>query len=161
MTSEQWDAPTRTGTVEVTKEGPSVRILVLTDRAEPTPALLEAIARRAMTDAVQFRVVVLNPARAEVHALHPERHEKAHEAETVLRQALPELERAAGGHVIGSVSVRHDPMDAIEETIFNEPIHEIMLSVPHHELTSRLHQDLPHRLAHFGLPVTVVPRNAP
>jgi hypothetical protein len=138
----------------------AARVLVLTDRAEPTPALMEAIGRRALTDLAQFRVVVLNPARAEIHALHPERHEKAHEAEGVLRRSLPEFERAAGGPVIGSVSVRHDPMDAIEETIFNEPIHEIMLSVPHHELTTRLHQDLPHRLAHFGLPVTVVPRDA-
>ena len=160
MTGQQWDPPTQTRGGVATTTGPSVRILVLTDRAEPTSALLVAIGRRALTDAVQFRLVVLNPARAELHPLHPERHEKAHEAESVLRRVLPEIERAAGGPVIGSVSVRHDPMDAIEETIFSEPIHEIMLSVPHHALSSRLHQDLPHRLAHFGLPVTVVPRDA-
>jgi hypothetical protein len=136
------------------------RILVVTDKAQPTEALLAAIRHRANTGDVQFRLIVLNPAAAEVHLLHPERHDKAREAEQVLLRALPDLETAAGGPVIGSVSVRHDPMDAIEETIFNEPIHEIMLSVPHHELTTRLHQDLPHRLAHFGLPVTVVPRDA-
>ena len=89
--------------------------------------LLEAIALRAQTNDVQFRVVVPNPARAELHLLHPERHDKAHEAELVLRQAQPLLEAAAGGPVIGTVSVRNDPMDAIEETIFSEPIHEIML----------------------------------
>ena len=30
---------------------------------------------------MQFRLVVLNPARAELHLLHPERHDKAAEAE--------------------------------------------------------------------------------
>ena len=136
------------------------RILVVTDTAEPTTALLEAIARRAESGGVQFRVVVPNPARSELHLLHPERHDKAHEAEQVLEKALPGLEIAAGGRVIGSVSVRNDPMDAIEETIFSEPIDEIMLSVVPHGFSTRLHQDLPHRLKHFGLPVTVVPHEA-
>jgi nucleotide-binding universal stress UspA family protein len=135
---------------------PNTRILVVTDHADPSEELLEAIARRAQTGDVQFRVVVPNPARAELHLLHPERHDKAHEAEVVLRQAQPLLERAAGGPVIGTVSVRNDPMDAIEETIFSEPIHEIMLSIAPHGLSSRLHQDLAHRLQHFSLPITVV-----
>lgn len=132
------------------------RILVVTDHAEPSPELLTAIGQRAVTDDAQFRVVVVNPARAEVHLLHPERHDKASEAEGVLLRALPDLESAAGGPVIGSVSVRHDPMDAIEETIFSEPIDEIMVAVPSHHLPTVLHQDLQHRLKHFGLPVTVV-----
>ena len=101
-------------------------------------------------------MVVLNPARAEIHLLHPERHEKAAEAEVSLRRALPRFEEAAGGPVIGSVSVRHDPMDAIEEVTFSEPVDEIVLDVPEHRLATRLHQDLPHRLQHLGLPVTVV-----
>jgi hypothetical protein len=137
------------------------RILVVTDSAEPTAALVEAIRHRAASGDVQFRVVVPNPARAELHLLHPERHDKAHEAEQVLDKALPGLEIAAGGRVIGSVSVRNDPMDAIEETIFNEPVDEIMLSVSQHGFATRLHQDLRHRLEHFGLPVTVVPPGNP
>lgn len=136
------------------------RILVVTDHAEPSPELLTAIGQRAVTDDAQFRVVVVNPARAEVHLLHPERHDKASEAEKVLLRSLPDLESAAGGPVIGSVSVRHDPMDAIEETIFSEPIDEIMVAVPAHHLPTVLHQDLQHRLQHFGLPVTVVKAQA-
>jgi hypothetical protein len=132
------------------------RILVVTDHADPSGALLDAIRHRAETSSVRFRIVVPNPARAELHLLHPERHDKAHEAELVLRQALPLLERAAGGPLIGTVSVRNDPMDAIEETIFSEPIDEIMLAVASHGLARGLHQDLPHRLQHFGLPVTVI-----
>ncbi len=138
----------------------TTRILVVTDTAEPTTALLEAIARRAESGEVQFRVVVPNPARSELHLLHPERHDKAHEAEQVLDKALPGLEIAAGGRVIGSVSVRNDPMDAIEETIFSEPVDQIMLAVAQHGFSTRLHQDLAHRLHHFGLPVTVVPSGA-
>ena len=77
----------------------------------------------------------------------------------MLRRRSPELELAARRPVIGSVSVRHDPMDAIEEILFSEPVDEIMLAVPQHGLSTWLHQDLPHRLAHFGIPVTVLPHD--
>lgn len=132
------------------------RILIVTDHAAPTTELLDAVRRRAVAGDVQFRLIVLNPARAEVHLLHPERHDKATQAEQVLHGALPQLGDAAGGPVIGSVSVRHDPMDAIEETLFDEPIDEIMLALPEHHVSVWLHQDLKHRLKHFGLPVTVL-----
>lgn len=132
------------------------RILVVTDHAEPTDALIAAIRSRVSQSPAQFRVLVPNPARAEVHLLHPERHEQAALAEKVLRNALPVLEEAAGGHVVGSVSVQHDPMDAIENTLAAEPLDEIMLAVTEHGLSVRLHQDLAHRLGHLDLPVTVI-----
>ena len=135
---------------------PTRRILVVTDHTPPSQALRAEIRRRAETGDVQFRLVVLNPARAEVHLLHPERHDKAAEAERALLAMLPELRMEAGAPVIGSVSVRHDPMDAIEETVFSEPIDEILLAVSEGHLAARLHQDLPHRLAHLHLPVTRV-----
>ena len=53
------------------------RVLVVTDKADPTPTLTAAISDRAAAGEVRFRVVVLNPARAELHLLHPERHDKA------------------------------------------------------------------------------------
>ena len=137
-----------------TQSGQAVhRVLVVTDTVEPSPSLLEAIRHRAETHDAQFRLVVLNPAQAEVHLLHPERHDKASAAESVLRAAIPAVEAAADATVIGSVSVRHDPMDAIEETLFNEPVDEIMIDVPGHRLSSLLHQDLAHRLAHYNIPV--------
>jgi hypothetical protein len=143
-----------------TSQERAVRVLVVTDKVAPSAALGEAISTRAEAGDVQFRLVVLNPARAELHLLHPERHEKATEAEEALAQTLPEIERWAGGQVIGSVSVRHDPMDAVEETIFAEPIDEIMLALPPHGVSTWLHQDLEHRLRHFHLPVWVVPPDA-
>jgi hypothetical protein len=139
---------------------PPTRVLVVTDRAEPTPSLMQAMRHRAENDDVQFRVVVPNPARAELHLWHPERHDKAAEAEQVLHEALFVLELVAGGRVLGSVSVRHDPMDAVEDILFSEPIDEILLSVAPHGFSTRLHQDLPHRLKHFGIPVTVVPHDS-
>jgi hypothetical protein len=139
-----------------TVRGSIRRVLVVTDVAEPSPSLTEAIRHRAETHDAQFRLVVLNPARAEMHLLHPERHDKASEAEAVLRVAIPQLERAADAPVIGSVSVRHDPMDAIEETLFNEPVDEILIDVPTHRLSSSLHQDLERRLAHFHIPVVTI-----
>jgi hypothetical protein len=132
------------------------RVLVVTDTAQPSPSLREAIRHRAEDGDVKFRLMVLNPARAELHLLHPERHDKAAEAEITLRSALPQLELAAHAPVIGSVSVRHDPMDAIEEILFSEPVDEIILDVPPHHLSSWLHQDLEHRLAHFHIPVVTI-----
>jgi hypothetical protein len=132
------------------------RVLVVTDAAAPSRSLRDAIRHRAETGDVQFRLIVLNPARAELHLLHPERHDMAAAAEITLRAALPQLELAARAPVIGSVSVRHDPMDAVEETLFSEPVDEILLDVPPHHLSSWLHQDLEHRLAHFKIPVVTI-----
>ena len=133
------------------------RILIVTDVATATPELVAAVCHRRDQGPAQFRVVVPNPARAELHLLHPERHDRAREAEQVLHPAVPVLEAAVGGRVVGSVSVRHDPMDAVEEVLFSEPIDEIMLHAAPHGLSARLHQDLQHRLQHHGLPVLSIP----
>ncbi|MGN6129730.1 MAG: hypothetical protein ACTHOK_05255 [Nocardioidaceae bacterium] len=132
------------------------RVLVVVDRAAATPALLAAIGQRHERGPARFRIVVPNPAAAELHLLHPQRHEKAEEAELALLLILPAIEEVAGGRVLGSVSVRHDPMDAIEEILFSEPVDEIILSVTSHGRGRGLRQDLRHRLRHFGLPITVV-----
>jgi hypothetical protein len=137
---------------------PIRRILVVTDHVNATAELLAEIRRRAESGPSRFRVVVLNPARAEVHLLHPERHEKAAAAEATLHADLPALEDAAGGPVLASVSVRHDPMDAVEEVLFSEPIDEVVLDLPSHTWARVLHQDLPHRLQHHGVAVVTVPR---
>lgn len=137
-------------------ESRPVRILVVSDKTAATPALLDAIRERAAKGPAQFRLLVPNPAHAEAHLLHPDRHDKAAEAERVLRASLPAFEEAAGGHVIGSVSIRHDPYDAIEETMLSEPVDEIILSLAPHEVSRWLHLDLPHRLAHFELPLVTV-----
>jgi hypothetical protein len=145
----------------VVEEGRRQRILVVTDRAEPSPTLLEAIRDRAELGRAQFRLVVVNPSPADLHLFHPERHTRAIEAERILQEAMPDLTDAAGGAVIGSVSVRSDPMDAIEEVLFSEPIDEVLVDVPPHHLASLLHQDLEHRLQHHAVPVAIVHHDPP
>ncbi|MGA8980650.1 MAG: hypothetical protein WB473_16190 [Pedococcus sp.] len=131
------------------------RVLLVTDSASPSPALVRSVASRAAED-VQFRLVVLNPARAELHLLHPERHDKAFEAECILLETLPLLEAAAGGKVIGSVSIRHDPVEAIEEVILSEPVDEILLALPLAAPRSWGHPHLRDRLRRFGVPATTI-----
>lgn len=134
----------------------SIRVLVVTDRSAATPALLDTIRGRAARGPAEFRVLVPNPGRAEWHPMHPERHDKIVEAERVLETALPLVEEAAGHAVEGDVSIRHDPMDAIEETLNSEPFDEIIIATAPHDVERWLHVDLPRRVAHLGLPVTTV-----
>jgi uncharacterized membrane-anchored protein len=138
------------------------RVLVVTDRTAATPELLEAIRERAAREAIHARVLVPNPAPAEWHPTHPERHAKADAARAVLERTLPPIERAVGGSVGGTVSVRHDPMDAIEETLRDEPFDELIIATTPHHIEGWLHVDLPHRATHLGLPViSVLPDGRP
>jgi hypothetical protein len=132
------------------------RVLVVTDRTAATPALLDTIRGRAARGPAEFRILVPNPALAEWNPNHPQRDVKIAEAERVLATALPLVEEAAGHAVQGVVSIRHDPMDAIEETLSDEPFDEIILATAPHDVERWLHIDLPHRVAHLGLPVTTV-----
>jgi hypothetical protein len=132
------------------------RVLVVSDLDAATPALLGAIRRRAWRGPAQFRVLVPNPAPAEWHPFHPERRDKVDQAERALLRALTLVQEVVGAPVRGHVSVRHDPMDAIEELLLEERFDEIILSVRPHGLERRLHLDLARRIEHLGLPVTIV-----
>lgn len=72
----------------------------------------------------------------------------------MLALALPLIEDGAGGAAERSVSYRHDPIDAIEEALRDGDFHEIILSTPPHGVSRWL--DLPHRVAHLGLPLTTI-----
>jgi hypothetical protein len=137
--------------------GRPTRVLVVTDYTDAAPEVLEAMRARAALGPVQFRLLIPNPARAEAHLRHPQRHEKAEAAERVLHACLAAFEAAAGGPVTAAVSIRHDPYDAIEETLLDAPVDEFILAIASSGLSRALHHDLPHRLAHFALPIAVVP----
>jgi hypothetical protein len=47
-------------------------------------------------------------------------------------------------------------MDAIEEALYDGDIDEIILSTLPRSVSIWLHIDLPHRVAHLGLPLTTV-----
>src|SRR3954465_11808121 len=137
------------------------RVLVVTDRTAATPELLEAIRKRVAHGPIHARVLVPNPAPAEWHPRHPERHDKVDEARRVPEAALPPVEEAAGGAVGGYVSIRHDPMDAIEETLHDEPFDELIIATTPHHIEGWLHVDLPHRASHLGRPVTSASPDGP
>lgn len=137
------------------------RVLVVTDRGAATPALLRAVRLRAERPPVEFFVLVPNPAAAEWHPFHPERHDRIRDAERVLMRALVALQDAADAAVRGRVSTRHDAMAAIEELLQEQPFDEIMLSVVPHGVERWLHHDLAHRLRHLPLPLIVVEDDRP
>jgi hypothetical protein len=126
---------------------PTADILVVAHRTAATPSLRDAV-----------HLLVPNPFVADWHPVHPERHEqeKITEAEHTLALALPLLDEAAGSHVDGSLSTRHDPMDAIEEALHDGDYDEIILSTLPSAVSRWLHIDLPRRVEHLGLPVTTV-----
>jgi hypothetical protein len=127
-------------------------ILLVAHETAATPALLEAVRERSERGPCWFHLLVPDPARSE--------------GERVLARAIPLIEQAAHRPVDGSVSLRHDPMDAIEEALRDDAFDEIILSTLPHGISRWLHLDLPRRVAHLGLPVTTViaearPRRAP
>jgi hypothetical protein len=140
--------------VTVESTGPA-NVLVVAHRTAATPALLEAVRERAARGPARFHLLVPNPAE---HAslTEADRQEKITEAEHVLALALPLFDKAGGSHTEGSVSIRHDPMDAIEDALREEAFDEIILSTLPHTVSRWLHLDLPHRVEHLGLPVTTV-----
>ena len=133
-------------------------ILVVAHRTAATPALLEAIRERAGRGPASFHLLVPNPFVADWHPIHTQRHEQEHlrQAADTLALALPLYDEAASGDVDGSVSIRHDPFDAIEEALAAGDYDEIILSALPRRVSRWLHMDLPHRVAHLGLPVTTV-----
>ncbi len=146
---------TRKDATEVARVEPAAQVLVVAHRTAATPALLDAIRARAARGPARFHLLVPNPA-AHAELTHHEREQKHTEGEHVLELALPLIDRAAGGAAEGSVSIRHDPMDAIEETLAAGEFDEIIVSTLPHHISRWLHVDLPHRLTHLGLPVTTV-----
>src|SRR5690242_20519134 len=130
-------------------------VLVFAHETAATPALVEAVRERARRGPAAFHLLIPNV--AEHAALtEAEREHRLDDGERMLELALPVIQEAAGGAAEGSVSYRHDPMDAIEEALHDGDFHEVILSTLPHSVSSWLHIDLPRRVAHLGLPVTTV-----
>jgi hypothetical protein len=120
--------------------GPA-HVLVVANRTAATQALLDAVRARVERDgAVYFHLLV--PRSAGAHA--------------VVDRAVPLIEAAAHRPVTGSVARRDDPMDAIEEALHDGDFDEIILSTLPPHVSRWLHMDLPSRVAHLGLPLTLV-----
>ena len=121
-------------------------VLVVARDTGATSSLVDAVRARAASGPCWFHVLI--PAPAGRHGME--------QAEQALADAVPALESAAHRPVDGSVSPRHDPMDAIEETLLAGDFDEIILATVQHAVSHWLHVDLPRRVAHLGLPLTTV-----
>ena len=132
------------------------KVLVVAHKTAATPALLTALRERAARGPAHFHLLVPNPSAAEWNPLHPEHHDHMAVGEHVLALALPLIDDATGTHADGSVSIRHDPLDAIEEALHDGDFDEIILSTLPRSVSRWLHIDLPSRVAHLGLPLTTV-----
>jgi hypothetical protein len=134
----------------------TAHVLIISDRIEIGPDLFDAVRARAERSACTFRYIVTNPARAEFHFVHAERHKAVEAARGAVDGIVRELQRQTGSPVTGQVSIRHDPFDAIEEEHLSLPADEVIVAVHDSDFARRVHHDLPHRLAHLKVPFTVV-----
>ena len=132
------------------------RILVITDRTDVNPELHQLVNDRLALGPVTVTFLVANPARAEFHVLHPERHEQVAQTRAALEPAIAALRADTGVDAEGAVSIRHDPFEAVEEHLLESPADEIVVVAASNDLSRRLHHDLPHRLEHLHLPVTTL-----
>jgi hypothetical protein len=137
------------------ESSPAAHVLVVAHKTAATPALLETVRQRAARGPCFFHLLVPSPAPEGWRRPEAQRASAA-AGEQVLALALPLLEEAGHRPVTGSVSARHDPMDAIEETLYGGDFDEIILSTLPRSVSRWLHVDLPRRVAHLGLPVTTV-----
>jgi hypothetical protein len=132
----------------------TARVLVVAHKTAATPALLDAVRERAERGPAKFHLLVPAPA-PRLHAVRSAP-PGVTEGDEVLALALPLLAEAAGTFVDGSVSRRHDPMDAVEEALHDGDYDEIIVSTLPRAVSRWLHIDLPARVAHLGLPVSTV-----
>lgn len=123
----------------------SARVLIVAHRTAATPLLLNAVRARARRSSCSFTLLVPRP------YWDPD----TDEAGATLELAIPLLEDAAGGHVDGIIGDT-DPFVAVRDAVTSIGIDEIIVSTLPARVSHWLRRDLPRRVEHFGLPVTVV-----
>ena len=121
------------------------RILVVANRTAATPALIDAVRKRASEAACRFTLLV------------PRTFWDAdtEESAVTLELAIPLLEEAAGSHVQGLIGDT-DPFVAVTGALEEGDYDEIVISTLPARVSHWLHLDLPARVQRLGLPVTVI-----
>jgi hypothetical protein len=124
-------------------ETPTRRLLIVANRTESTPRLLEEVRRRAR-DGCDFTLIV-----------PPERHPDA--PDWTADQALELIGRAAHGRPVAHVECGPDAAATIGELVEQGACDEILLCTPpeHHPHWHR--HSLPKRIQALGIPVSAIP----
>jgi hypothetical protein len=128
------------------------RVLVVANKTAATPALIEAVRKRAAAGPARFFLLVPNPD----HLVFDRNSRDIRMGEQVLALALPLLEEAAGGAMEGRVATSPNAYDDIVEELESRDYDEIILSTLPSHVSHWLHVDLPHRVANLGYPTTTV-----
>jgi uncharacterized membrane-anchored protein len=128
------------------------RVLVVTNKTDATPALLEAVRARAASGPAMFFMLVPNPDHLAFDRSTPD-HPRGDE---ILARALPVIEGPAGGEVNGRVANSPNAYDDIVEELEGEDYDEIILETPPSHVSHWLHVDLPERIRHLGVPLSTV-----
>lgn len=136
---------------ETLPEG-EARVLVVTNKTDATPAVVEAVRERAIAGPASFFILVPNPA----HVAFDRVSDDTSLGEKVLGRALPKLEEPAGGEVAGRVAESPNAYDDIVDELNRTSYDEIILeTIPSH-VSHWLHVDLPERVAALGYPLRTV-----
>jgi hypothetical protein len=128
------------------------RILVVANKRDASPALLDAVRERTAAGPASFFMLIPNP-----DHLAFDRNTTDHPHGTdILAQALPALEGPAGAEVNGRVANSPNAYDDIVEELEGSRYDEIILETPPSHVSHWLHVDLPERIRHLGLPLQTV-----
>jgi uncharacterized membrane-anchored protein len=128
------------------------RILVVTNKTDATPAVVEAVRERAIAGPASFFVLVPNPS----HVAFDRVSDDTSLGEKVLDRALPKLEEPAGGEVSGRVAMSPNAYDDIVEELNRGEYSEIILETLPSHVSHWLHVDLSERVAALGYPLKTV-----
>jgi uncharacterized membrane-anchored protein len=132
--------------------GEEPRVLVVTNKTDATPAVIEAVRERAAAGPAKFFVLVPNPD----HLAFDRNSTDTSVGEKALKRALPLLEEPAGTEVEGRVAASPNAYDDIVEELKRGNYGEIILETLPSHVSHWLHVDLPERVAGLGYPVKTV-----
>ena len=128
------------------------RVLVVANKADASPALLQAVRSRAAAGPASFFMLIPNP-----DHLAFDRNTAEHPGgNQILARALPALEGPAGSEVNGRVANSPNAYDDIREELEGATYDEIIIETPPTHFSHWLHVDLPERIKQLGVPVQAV-----
>jgi hypothetical protein len=130
------------------------RILVVAHQTAATQGLLDAVRERAGQGPAKFHLVVPSQPQG-MHKVVDPQDTGTNEANVVLRDALPQLSRAAGAEVTGSIG-DSEPLMAIQDALNLGSYDEIIVSTLPRRVSRWMKLDLVSKTKGLGLPVTHV-----